>query len=622
MNRPTVVLSAATRLFASAAKRRVVLCLSLFIVTLAFYSPIVHNQFTTLDDEVYILHNPPVRGGLTWNTVKWAFTTFHAGNWHPITWLSHALDCTLFGLNPVAHHYESLLLHALNAILLFLLLEAATQLTWPSLMVAGLFALHPINVESVAWAAERKNVLSMTFCLLAMHAYGWYAKRGAVRRYAVVAALFALGLMTKPEIITLPFVLLLWDYWPLQRVKGFSPEYAPGAEGQRSFSYLLLEKLPLLLLSACSAAVTVVAARSSDAVRNGLTAARIGNSLVAYVRYLGKAFWPARLAVMYLYRGHSIPTWAVVSSALILLTVSAIVWLLRSHRYLFVGWCWFLGTLVPVIGVVAVGMQAMADRYAYLPFIGLFIAVVWGVRELARWRDLPAGWLAVPCMLILETLGVLTFRQIAYWHDGETMWRHTLSLTERNTIAHDGLGYTLAEEGRVDEAIVEYNTVEALHGYGAPAMIQVGVFEQSHGRVQDALGQYKESMDAAFDANERAEAYAHMGSAFAQVGDMANAKLGYQYALQQNPANSFALIGSGLLAERASDLTSAIGQIARGVKAEPTDVNYLLFAQVLRRAGQSQEAENMEHYAAQVSEDLNQARKSAQQTLESAGMQN
>jgi protein O-mannosyl-transferase len=378
----------------------------------------------------------------------------------------------------------------------------------------------------------------------------------------------------------------------------------------------------LLLLSACSAAVTVVAARSSDAVRNGLTIARIGNALVAYVRYLGKAFWPVRLAVMYLYRGHSIPTWAVVASALILLAVSAIVWLLRSHRYLFVGWCWFLGTLVPVIGVVAVGMQAMADRYAYLPFIGLFVAVVWGVREIARWRGLPAGWLAAPSVLILAMLGTLTFRQISYWHDGETMWRHTLSLTERNTIAHDGLGYTLAEEGRVDEAIAEYNIVESLHGYGAPAMIQVGVFEQAHGHVQDALGQYKQSLDVAFDENERAAAYAHMGSAFAQAGDIANAKLGYLYALQQNPANSFALIGGGLLAEHEGDLTSALGQIARGVKAEPADVNYLLFAQALRRAGKSQEADDMERFAAQVSEDLNQARKTAQQMLESSGIKN
>jgi predicted negative regulator of RcsB-dependent stress response len=618
---PAIASDAEARNFIVTWKRKVVLCLLLVLVALSFYNSIVQNRFTTLDDEVYILHNPHVRAGLTWKTFTYAFTTFDTGNWHPLTWVSHALDCQLFNLNPAGHHYINLLLHALNAILLFLLLEAATGLAWPSLIVAALFALHPVNVESVAWAAERKNVLSMTFFLLAVHAYGWYVRRASVKRYAAVAALFALGLMAKPEIITLPCILLLWDYWPLQRMNGQKrPEDSTSAHSQRSFSFLVLEKLPLLLLALCSAVVTVAAERSTDTVRSGFTLARIGNALVSYIRYLGKAFWPAKLAVMYPYHGHSIPAWAVLSSATTLLFVTAVILHFRSHRYLVVGWFWFLGTLVPVIGIVEVGMQAMADRYAYLPFIGLFVAVVWGVAETARWRKIPTAWLAVPSVLILAILGMLTRHQIPYWHDGETMWRHTISVTGRNTVAHDGLGYTLAEEGRVEEAIAEFNTVEAMHGYGAPALLQVGAFEQNHGHLQDALRQYKESLDVSADANERSEASARMGAAFVQMGDIANAKLGYGYALQQNPRNTFALIGGGLLAEREGDFGVALVEIDRALRVQPTDVGYLLLAQALRRAGRLPEADEAERYAQQNSSDVNQARQSAAQALKSAGL--
>ncbi len=404
---------------ASQEKRSTVLCLLLFLVTLAFYNPVVHNGFTNLDDDIYIVHNPHVSAGLTWGTVKWAFTSYDAANWHPLTWLSHALDCQLFKMNPVGSHYVNVLLHAVNAILLFLLLEGVTGSAWPSLMVAALFALHPVNVESVAWAAERKNVLSMLFFLLALHAYGWYVRRGSVRRYAVVAALFALGLMAKSEIITLPFVLLLWDYWPLQRMGGGAAVLSSQFSGlrerptedlpiavtvaplPRSFSYLFLEKVPLLLLSVGSAVITVLAQSNGHAVRAASQRVRFGNAAVAYVRYLGKAFWPTRLASMYPHLGHFLPTWQIVASAGGLLLLTALVLRWRSRRYLVTGWFWFLGTLVPVLGIVQVGVQAMADRYAYLPYIGLFVCVVWGIAEMAGERRIPAVWLTVPALLVL-----------------------------------------------------------------------------------------------------------------------------------------------------------------------------------------------------------------------------
>jgi protein O-mannosyl-transferase len=607
-------------LTASNSKRTVILCVLLLLVTLASYSSIAHNGFTTLDDEVYISHNPHVREGMKWQTVKWAFTTFSQGNWHPLTWLSLALDCQIFGLNPAAIHFENVLLHGLNAILLFLLLETCTGFTWPSLMVAALFALHPINVESVAWAAERKNVLSMTFFLLAMFAYGRYVRRLSVGRYAAVAALFALGLMAKPEIVSLPFVLLLWDYWPLLRMSGARAEEAAAEPVGRSFAFLFVEKLPLLAISLGSAIVTVVAARASDAVRNGFTLTRIGNGLVAYVRYLGKAFWPARLAAMYLYRGHSIPEWAIVSSAALLVAVTAVVLYFRSHRYLVLGWFWFLGTLVPVIGIVANGMQSMADRYAYLPFVGVFIAVVWGVAEVVRSREIAVTWLALPSLGVLAGLGLVTHHQITYWHDGESLWKHTISVTERNTVAHDGLGYTYSEEGRVEEAIAEYKKVEQMHGYGAPAIVQVGVYEQRHGHLRDSVEQYKLALTAAVDASEQSDAYAHLGAALAETGDVADAKLSYAYALHGNPRNSLAMMGGGLLAEREGDLTTALAQMARALKVEPSDVNYLLFAQALRRAGRLPEADAAAQEARRVSSDFAQAQKSAAQQLAAAGI--
>jgi protein O-mannosyl-transferase len=618
---------------ASAENRNTVLCLLLVLVTLAFYNPIAHNGFTNLDDDIYILDNAHVRAGLTWSTVKWAFTSFDAANWHPLTWLSHALDYQLFKLNPAGPHYVNVLLHSWSAVLLFLLLESATGWTWPALMVAGLFALHPVNVESVAWAAERKNVLSMLFFLLTMHAYQWYVRRGGgVKRYAAVAALFALGLMAKSEIITLPFVLLLWDYWPLERTPVLSSRFSvlserpsestgvSGAAVQRSFSFLVLEKVPLLLLSAGSGVLTMLAQRAGHAVRTLPASERWGNALVAYVRYLGKAFWPARLAVLYPHPGDSLPAWEIIAAAAVLFSITAVVFLLRERRYLVTGWLWFLGTLVPVIGIVSVGEQAMADRYAYLPYIGLFVCVVWGVAEIARERKIPAVWLVAPAVLILLTLGVLSRRQLAYWHDSETLWRHTLSVTERNYMAHGGLARALAKEGQTDAAIAEFNAAENLHTYAFSDMVVLGVYEQTHGHAQDAILQYGRAFGAAPDSNARAVALSSLGSAYLQAGDFERAETSYADALQQNPDTVAALVGSSLLAERDGDFTRAIASMSRAVKLEPSDVTYLLLSQAFRRAGRLAEAEDAGARAQRISHDFVQAQRSAAQILTAAGV--
>ncbi len=459
-----------------------------------------------------------------------------------MTWLSHALDCQIFGLNPVGHHYVNLLLHAGNAVLLFLLLWRATGLTWPSLVVSALFALHPVNVESVAWVAERKNVLSMMFFLLALHAYDRYARSGKRYLYACVAVLFTLGLMAKPQIVTLPFVLLLWDYWPLQRIGVLRAGVPPIPAGSgvaslpvpapRSFGFLVWEKLPIFILAAVDSVITVVAQRAGSAIRTTAevsVSARIENVFVSYVRYLGKMFWPSRLAPMYPYPGNSLPMAEVVAAGLLLLLISVAVWNWRDRRYLLVGWCWFLGALVPMIGIITVGEQAMADRYAYIPYIGLLVAIVWGLSTLASHRT-SGVWLgAVAAVLAVLISGGLTYRQLGYWRDDETLWRYTLSVTERNYMAHDNLAIALAKQGRSDEAVVEFRAANALHRYPPVQVLELAWYELQVGHPQEAIEECDSVLRGSTDAQIQAAARSGLDQArlqlvAARTGDSSSAE--------------------------------------------------------------------------------------------------
>ena len=385
--------------------------------------------------------------------------------------------------------------------------------------------------------------------------------------------------MAKSEIITLPFVLLLWDYWPLQRLDGRTAvlEFSVlssqkktqqqfwscgGAGGADRFRFCFSRKFHCCCSRRAARLITLLAQRAGHAVRILPAGERWGNALVAYVRYLGKAFWPARMAVLYPHPGDSLPAWGIVSAAAVLLTITLLVFRWRERRYLVTGWLWFLGTLVPVIGIVSVGEQAMADRYAYLPYIGLFVGVVWLVADIARERKIPAVWLAAPAVLILITLGVLSRRQLAYWHDSETLWRHTLSVTERNYVAHGGLARALAEEGRTEDAIAEFNAAESLHSYSFSDMVVLGVYEQTHGQAQAAISQYGRALSAAQDSDSRAVALSSLGSAYMQMGDFNRAKINYADALRQNPDTVAALMGSGLLAEREGDFALAVARIS------------------------------------------------------------
>ncbi|MGB9235703.1 MAG: tetratricopeptide repeat protein [Terriglobales bacterium] len=606
--------------FFSIDRQTLLLCLALTAAVWAFYYPVIHNGFMNLDDKQYIMDNPPVRAGLTWKTVEWAFTTDTEANWHPVTWLSHALDCQLFGLSPVGPHCVNVLLHAANAVLLLLLLQSATGFRWRSLMVAALLALHPINVESVAWAAERKNVLSALFFLLAFHAYLWYTRQPGLVRYGAMAALYALALMAKPQVITFPFLLLLWDYWPLGRIgaAGASASARRGNSPPATGGRLVLEKLPLLLLSAASAVVTMEAQSAGLAVKplsQYSPLLRLETAAISYVRYLGKAFWPSKLVAMYPHPTHLYPAWKPAAAVVLLLLVTALVLRARDQRYLAVGWFWFLGTLVPMIGLVQVGAQAMADRYAYIPFIGLFVMVVWLVVNGWNARQLPARWLAVPAVSCLLALGILTYRQVGYWHDPEAFWLRTLALTEDNYVAHGALAGFLRSHGRTEEAMAHYRAALAIQPDDLLAILNLGAYEHSRGNLEGAVQRYQFVALHAGSARFRAKAYANLGFAYRQMGESAKAKEAFEMSLQLVPKQPTILVTLGVMAQSEGDLPAAVQQYVHAMAFQPTDVGYLLLARALQHEGRADDAKAMFQRAARLSANLPQAENQADSLL-------
>ncbi|HEY5175025.1 MAG TPA: tetratricopeptide repeat protein [Terriglobales bacterium] len=506
--------------------------LLLLIATLALYYPVHGHPFINYDDSLYVTDNLQVQSGLNWDTVASAFTTFDVGTWHPLTWLSHALDCQLFQLNPAGHHDVNLLLHAINVVLLFWVLLRATGYASRSFMVAALFALHPINVESVAWIAERKNPLSMLFFLLALGAYRWYAREPRVGRYAAVAFLYALGLLAKPQVITFPFVLLLWDYWPSRRMFASAHASESGTAKQpvitpRKLSWLVLEKVPLFLLSAASAFMTMKAQRvGSDKVWYPLSI-RLENAIVSYAQYLRNAVWPSRLAVFYPHPGNSLSAWQVGAALLLLLAITALVIDRPRQRYLAMGWLWFLGTMVPMIGLEGVGyqgMQGMADRYAYLPFIGLFIMICWGLSEWAEQRHIAIAWLAGLSFAVLLILAAVTHRQIGYWSDSATLWSRTLQVTNRNWLAENNLGKVLMKQGRVEEGMSHFLKATEIYPADPVSNMNIGTYEQQRGNLPEAIERYKKALSSSRDASLRFAALNNMGRAYQDLGDTAHAQ--------------------------------------------------------------------------------------------------
>ncbi len=481
--------------------------------TFLLYSRVAGHQFLYYDDDQYVTANPWVRQGLSWAGARWAVTALAAANWHPLTWLSHMADVELFGLNPSAHHLMNAGLHAGNAALLFAVLVRMTGARWRSGLVAALFAVHPLHVESVAWVSERKDVLSTFFGFLMLWVYAWHAKRPRAARLAAVSLCFALSLLAKPMWVTAPFLLLLLDVWPLRRLEGAPVTF-------RGASRLIGEKLPLFALSGLSCAATLIAQKRGGAlipIEAVGFAPRLANALVSYARYLGKTVWPTSLAALYPYPRGGVSPWQAGGAAalLALLTLLALS-RARERPWLAVGWLWFMGTLVPVIGLVQVGSQAMADRYTYLPLVGLFLALAWEAGELAA-RPPGVFRTAVPLGVaaVLIALSAVTWRQLGYWADQETLFRHALAVTEPNGRAHLILSQALAERSAFGEALVHAEEAARLDPLNPRAFKNLGFILYRLGRVDQAIGEFQRAIALQPDY---AEAHGNLGIAYGRKG--------------------------------------------------------------------------------------------------------
>jgi tetratricopeptide (TPR) repeat protein len=554
------------------------ICLFLIVGILAVFWQVRTHEFLKYDDQIYITNNPPVKTGLTLKGLIWAFSTTHAGNWHPLTWLSHMLDCQLYGLKPAGHHLTSLLLHTVSTLLLFLVLKRMTGALWGSSFVAALFALHPLHVESVAWAAERKDVLSTLFWMLTMWAYVRYAERPGLKRYLLVLLWFVLGLLSKPMLVTLPLVLLLLDYWPLGRFQFGQPSghhqsntaKLKDSGDSRSFVLrLVLEKVPFFALAAISSFVTFLAQRSGGAVtplESLPLESRVANALVSYGSYIGKMIWPDRLAVFYPYPD-VLSLWQAAGAGLLLGCISLLVILAARRRpYLMVGWLWYLGTLVPVIGLVQVGEQAMADRYTYVPLIGLFIILAMGVP------DLLSGWryrrivMAISASLLLLILMIVTWIQVGYWQNGVTLFEHSLKVTPNNSISQFSLGIALNDQGKPQEAIVHYAEALRFKPDNVEAHYNLGVAVAQQGKIQEAIAHFTKALEIKPD---HANARNNLGVILASQGRTKEAITHYTEALRIDPNNAYAHNNLGLILAQQWKNQEAVVHYTEALRLEP-----------------------------------------------------
>jgi len=456
------------------------ICLSLAVLTWVVFSQTLWHDFINYDDPRYVYENTKITGGLSISGIAWAFTHIHSLNWHPLTTISHMLDCQLYGLKAGWHHFTNVLLHTLAAMLLFLALQQMTGAVWRSAFVAAVFAIHPLRVESVAWIAERKDVLSGVFFMLTLLAYANYVGVPRVRRYLVVVFLFACGLMSKPMLVTLPFVLLLLDYWPLNRIKG-------------QLWKRVGEKIPLIVLSAVSSVITFLVQKGAVGQTEELPIfERINNAVVSYVLYIWQMLWPVNLAVFYPHPENRLPLWEIACCLLVLMCITVAAIALRTRRpYLLTGWLWYLGMLVPVIGLVQVGWQGRADRYTYLPQIGLYIAATWAVVDLTVLYRYRRATLSTAAILVIGALTLCAWVQTSYWRDSETLFRHALAVTVNNDVAENNLGIVFLRQGKVDEAISLLQAAVDLRPDNSPAHENLAKALLQKGQVADALIHYR-----------------------------------------------------------------------------------------------------------------------------------
>jgi protein O-mannosyl-transferase len=509
-------------------------CICLSVLTWAVFGQALRHDFVNYDDPRYVYENTRITSGLSISGIAWAFTHIHSMNWHPLTTISHMLDCQLYGLNAGWHHFTNVLLHTLAAILLFLALQQMTGAIWRSAFVAAVFAIHPLRVESVAWIAERKDVLSGVCFMLTLLAYVYYTRAPSLRRYLGVVLVFVLGLMSKPMLVTLPFVLLLLDYWPLCRI-GRQTSYAG-----RQLLIPVLEKIPLIALSAVSSVVTFLAQKGAVGFTEQLPiSARINNAVVSYVAYMWQVLWPVRLAVFYPHPEHRLRLWEIISCLVILICITAVAIALRKQRpYFITGWLWYLGMLVPVIGLVQVGWQSRADRYTYLPQIGLYIAATWGVADLTALYRHQRRILSAAAILVIGILSLHAWVQTSYWRDSETLFRHALAVTTNNDVAENNLGIVLLRQGKLDGAISLLQAAVDLRPDNSPAHENLAKALLQKGQVADALVHYRKLLELQPD---NIEVHNIVGTAQIQQGHIREGVEEWQKVLAIQPDNGNAM---------------------------------------------------------------------------------
>ena len=559
------------------------------------YGPVTSFEFV-YDDDLYVARNGHVQGGLTPDGLRWAFTTYHAGNWHPLTWLSHMADVELHGARAGGHHATNVLIHLASAVLLFLVMSAATGATWANALAAALFAAHPLHVESVAWVSERKDVLSGFFWILTMGVYFRYARQPSLPRYLLVLVSFGLGLLSKPMVVTLPFVLLLLDYWPLNRLSGavtvFDRRVPSGSATEKSAALrLIVEKIPLILLAVPICIVTVVAQRSAGALlplEKIPLGERAANALVSYAAYLGKAVWPVHLAVYYPHAGMP-PAWEIASAAILLAILSCVA--LKTARnlpFLSVGWLWYLGTLVPVIGIVQVGSQAMADRYTYIPLMGLYLAVAWGAASLVERHPGLKRPVTACAPLVLAGMLFLTANQVMTWRSGVSLFEHAVAVTTANPVAHNNAGAAYLDRNDCGKAVPHFlKAIEQKRDY-ASAYCNLGICAGRENRVDDAMRYFTQAiaLDPGF-TKPRIE----RGLLQAGRGDLEKAREDLLEALRIDPGHDGARTNLGMISLQQGNLDDAEAHLTEALRLNPRSAEGLNNLAFLRNEqGRAEEA--------------------------------
>jgi len=589
--------------------------------TVALYLPSLHNGFVNFDDPGYISQNARVLQGLSWNNTVWAFITVSQGNWHPLTWLSLMATVNVFGPEPLGFHLVNLIFHALNVLLLFYLLRKATGYILRSATVAALFAVLPLNVEAVAWAAERKSVLSTAFLFLALIAYGWYTRKPGVARYLLVVLCFVLSLLVKSMMVTLPFALLLVDYWPLQRA-------GIGAGSGKRWFKLAAEKIPLLLVAVADTAAAVYAGHRSAAITplgSFPLGVRVNNAVFSYLMYVVKGIWPTHLAILYPHPGHSLSWSKIIAAAIFLVAVTAAVWHWREKRYLLAGWLWFLGTLMPINGIVQSGPQAMADRWAYVSFLGLFVMLVWLIADCAAAIRLSHSALAATSVAIICAYAYVSYLQIGYWRDSYTVFSHATAVTTRNAYAENALGlaleydlkrpdvafphYAAAAQYAPHWATAHYNYAvllqsqnrlgDAVREYGAAAQFapawstahyNYAVLLQSQNRLAEAMSEYRQTLDHEKDSFEGAQAHNNLGALLLDLNRPVEALSEFDKAIEADPSKALYVFNRGRVEYQQRRFDAAALDFASAAKLTPSPQMYYWAGRAEQDAGHLESA--------------------------------